>query len=55
MCLPPRLASSIPAVAFEFWSIKKIIWVFAFSLSREYRGLDGYDNICQQDSEQWKK
>lgn len=50
MCLPPRLASSTPAGLFEFWSIKKIVQLFAFSLSREYKGLDGYDNICQQDS-----
>lgn len=47
---PPRLASSIPAVPFEFWSIKKIVWVFAFTLSGEYRWLDSYSNICQQDS-----
>ena len=30
--------------------MKKIVQLFAFSLSREYKGLDGYDNICQQDS-----
>lgn len=48
--LPPRLASSILAVTFKFLSIEKIVWVSAFSMSREYRHVHGYKYICQQDS-----